>query len=134
VVVCRLAVFHTLSHVDILGDDYETRDGTCIRDYIHVTDLAAAHLSALNLLKEKPISECINLGTEYGASVKEVVNICQEVTGRKVPFRIAPRRFGDPPVLVANNAKAKSVLSWQPEYDLKRIVETAWSWEKDRRY
>jgi len=128
------AALGTLSHVDILGDDYETRDGTCIRDYIHVTDLAAAHLSALNLLKEKPISECINLGTEYGASVKEVVNICQEVTGRKVPFRIAPRRFGDPPVLVANNAKAKSVLSWQPEYDLKRIVETAWSWEKDRRY
>jgi UDP-glucose-4-epimerase GalE len=123
-----------LTHVDILGDDYDTRDGTCIRDYIHVTDLAAAHISALELLETKQIRECINLGTEYGASVKEVVNICGEVTGRAIPSRVAPRRSGDPPVLVANSTKAKTVLGWQPKYDLRQIVETAWKWEQNRRY
>jgi len=123
-----------LSHVDILGDDYETRDGTCIRDYIHVTDLASAHISALELMKTKQIRECVNLGTEYGASVKEVVNICSDVIGRQVPTRIAPRRSGDPPILVAKNAKAKNVLGWQPKYDLKRIVESAWKWEQNRKF
>jgi len=113
-----------LPHVNIHGDDYETPDGTCIRDYIHVTDLARAHCQALDLLKEKPkgTSERINLGTEHGASVKEVISVCEAVTGKKITVVVGPRRSGDPARLVANAAQAEKVLGWKPQYDLKVIL------------
>jgi UDP-glucose 4-epimerase len=121
-------------HVNVLGDDYETKDGTCIRDYIHVTDLATAHCQALDLLRNKRAAEFINLGTEHGASVKEIIALCGEVTGLNIPVKVAPRRSGDPPVLVANAAKANQILNWRPSHDLRSIVETAWKWEQNRRY
>jgi UDP-glucose-4-epimerase GalE len=123
-----------LPHLGIHGDDYETPDGTCIRDYIHVTDLATAHIQALQLLQSGPATECINLGTEHGASVKEVIGLASEVTGVDIPVKVNARRSGDPPRLVANAAKAKQMLGWQPKYDLRKIVESAWAWEQSRRF
>ncbi|MGH9551206.1 MAG: UDP-glucose 4-epimerase GalE [Terriglobales bacterium] len=120
--------------VSIHGDDYDTRDGTCIRDYIHVTDLGDAHCQAVELLGVERATECINLGTEHGASVKEVINVCSEIAGSEIPVRIGPRRSGDPAVLVADASRAGAVLKWQPKYDLKSIVQTAWNWEQHRRY
>lgn len=120
--------------VEIYGNDYDTPDGTAIRDYIHVTDLADGHLKALDLLKSQEGGEVINLGTTYGASVQEVINVCEEVTGSRIPQRVVPRRPGDPPRLVANADKAALRLNWKPKYDLKRIVETSWHWEQHRRF
>lgn len=128
------AAMGKLPGVKIYGDDYETRDGTCIRDYIHVNDLALAHCQALSRLKTQQGGEAINLGTRYGASVKEIVAMCQEVTGRQIEVKNAPRRDGDPPVLVANAEKAKQLLGWQPQYNLQRILQTAWDWEQNPRY
>jgi UDP-glucose 4-epimerase len=128
------AALGTVPHLNVLGDDYPTKDGTCIRDYIHVNDLASAHEQALDLLNSKQTAEYINLGTEKGMSVKEVIDVCAAVTGKEIPVRIAPRRFGDPPVLVANAEKARKCLGWQPKYDLQKIVESAWKWEQNRRY
>jgi UDP-glucose 4-epimerase len=128
------AALGTIVHLNVLGDDYPTKDGTCIRDYIHVNDLASAHQQALDLLNSKQSAEFINLGTEHGMSVKEVIDVCAAVTGKKIPIRIAPRRSGDPPVLVANAEKARKLLGWQPRYDLQKIVESAWKWEQNRRY
>lgn len=126
---------HSQAHVTIHGDDYDTRDGTCIRDYIHVTDLADAHIRALKLLQDRQATvECINLGTEHGATVKEVIAVAEEVTGRKVSVQTGPRRSGDPPALVANATKAATVLGWKAKHDLRAIVETAWKWEQDRQY
>ena len=121
--------------VSINGDDYDTQDGTCIRDYIHVNDLARAHEQALDLLRESDCgAECINLGSEQGASVLEVIGLCREVTGRDVAVRVGPRRIGDPPKLIADAAKARRVLGWQPRSDLRSIVETAWKWEQNRKF
>ncbi len=119
----------------INGGDYETADGTCVRDYIHVTDLANAHLQALDLLNKVPgTAECLNLGTEKGASVMEIINLCKEITGREIIVEVAPRRFGDPPTLVADASKAKKLLGWEAKHDLRSIVQTAWHWEQNRRY
>lgn len=120
--------------IDVYGDDYDTPDGTCIRDYIHVNDLAVAHCQALNRLETQQGGEAINLGTTHGASVKEMIALCREVTGRNIPVNMAPRREGDPPRLVANADKARTLLGWKPDYDLRRIIETAWAWEQNRRY
>jgi UDP-glucose 4-epimerase len=122
-----------LPHIEIFGDDYDTRDGTCIRDYVHVNDLADAHIAALKLT-EKQTAVGINLGTGHGASVKEVIDVCSQISGSQIKSIVSPRRPGDPAVLVADYAKAKEMLNWTPKYDLKKIVETAWSWEKNRRY
>jgi UDP-glucose 4-epimerase len=122
------------SVLNIYGDDYDTPDGTCIRDYIHVNDLADAHCQALKILEQQKGGDAINLGTTYGASVKEVVETCQEVTGRSIPFKLAARRPGDPPRLVANADKAAKVLGWKPQYDLRKTVETAWNWEQNRQF
>jgi UDP-glucose 4-epimerase len=119
--------------IKIYGDDYPTKDGTCIRDYIHVNDLADAHIRALDYL-EKGESTAINLGTGNGYSVKEIVEEAQNVTGSKIKSEIVIRRPGDPAVLIADNKKAKQVLGWNPEYDLKRILETAWNWHKNQKY
>jgi UDP-glucose-4-epimerase GalE len=114
--------------LQVFGDDYPTPDGTCIRDYVHVDDLATAHLAALEMLE--PGSEIkLNLGIGQGASVREVIATCQAVTGRAIPTQVAPRRPGDPPELVADPRRARAVLDWEPAYmSLKPIIETAWRW------
>jgi UDP-glucose 4-epimerase len=115
-------------HVEIYGDDYPTEDGTCIRDYIHVVDLARAHILALDVLSER--SAIYNLGCGGdGYSVREVIETARRVTGREIPVRMGPRRPGDPAVLIASSDKIKSELGWQPQFqDLGLIVESAWKW------
>jgi UDP-glucose 4-epimerase len=116
--------------VTLFGDDYDTPDGTCIRDYIHVTDLARAHILAVEALSAGSPSAKFNAGTGHGFSVKEVLRTVQEVTGRAVPYEIGPRREGDPPLLVADSGRLQKDLGWNPQYsDLKTIVETGWRWE-----
>lgn len=116
----------------IFGDDYKTEDGTCIRDYIHVYDLASAHLLALERLMSGGESAVYNLGNGKGFSVKEVVEVARKVTGKEIKAEVAPRRAGDPAVLVASSEKAKKELNWRPEFDsLKTIIETAWNWHKN---
>ena len=118
--------------VGIFGDDYDTPDGTCIRDYIHVSDLAQAHYLALEYLNKGNKSDIFNLGNGVGFSVKEVIEAAREVTGHKIPAKISPRRSGDPARLIASSVKAKNTLNWQPKYtDLKEIIETAWMWHKN---
>ncbi len=119
-------------HLAIFGEDYPTPDGSCIRDYIHVDDLAEAHILALGKL-EAGTALKVNLGTGRGYSVKEVVAACAEVTGKAIPTQLAERRPGDPAELVADNALALQTLGWRPHYsDLKPIVETAWKWHRTR--
>jgi len=118
--------------VKIFGDDYDTPDGTCVRDYIHVTDLARAHLLALEKLRRPgPRSDAYNLGNGNGYSVKQVVEVAREVTGRPIPAVVIGRRPGDPAVLVASADRARAELGWKPELDsLHTIVETAWNWHR----
>jgi UDP-glucose 4-epimerase len=119
----------------IYGNDYDTPDGTCIRDYIHINDLSDAHIAALDYLKQHPgAGEVFNLGTGHGDSVQEVVNTCQKITGKTIPLEIAARREGDPPVLVAGADKARQLLGWQPQYGLEDIIKTAWQWEQNRKF
>jgi len=115
-------------HVEIYGDDYPTEDGTCIRDYIHVVDLARAHILALDVLSER--SAIYNLGCGGdGYSVREVIETARRVTGKEIPVRMGPRRPGDPAVLIATSDKIKSEFGWQPQFqDLGLIVESAWKW------
>ncbi len=120
--------------LQIFGNDYETPDGTCIRDYIHVNDLASAHIAALSYLRNHPRGESFNLGTTNGSSVLEVINMCKKVTGLDIPVEYVPKRPGDPPVLVANADKARELLGWKTSYDMQSIVQTAWHWEQNRRY
>jgi len=117
----------------IFGDDYDTPDGTCLRDYIHVTDLAEAHVLAIEKLLEGGGSDVFNVGTGAGHSVLEVMRAVEEVTSHEVPHEIGPRREGDPPVLVANSSKLQRTLGWKPKFPgIKEIVETAWEFEKKR--
>lgn len=116
-------------HISVFGDDYPTPDGSCIRDYIHVDDLATAHLAALQHLTPGEGIE-VNLGTGIGCSVKEVIAMCREITGHPIPEVIAPRREGDPSQLVADASKAKQLLGWQAKHDLRSIVQTAWKWHQ----
>ena len=116
-------------HIGIYGDDYPTRDGTCIRDYIHITDLADAHIRALEYLKNGGKSTHYNLGNGNGFSVKEVIETARRVTGRAIPARVEGRRPGDPATLVASSEKIKRELGWDPKYDsLEEIVASAWKW------
>ncbi len=118
------------SHITIFGDDYPTPDGTCIRDYVHVDDLGSAHVLALAQL-QPGVELKLNLGTGHGFSVKQVIEMCRRVTGHPIPAVIGPRRPGDPPELVANPTKAKTVLRWKPRFaDLESIVTTAWKWHQ----
>ena len=113
--------------VQMFGDDYDTPDGTCVRDYIHIVDLAQAHRLALR----EGITGAFNLGNGEGFSVKQVIEAAREVTGRPIPVRVAPRRPGDPPRLVAAARKAAGVLGWQPKYpDLQTIIRHAWAWHQ----
>jgi UDP-glucose-4-epimerase GalE len=117
-----------LTHVDIFGGDYPTPDGTCIRDYIHVLDLAAAHELALRYLLNDGKSIALNLGTGGGHSVKEVIDVAQSITGREIPIKIGPRRDGDPPVLVADPRLALQTLGWSAKLGLPEMVSSAWRW------
>jgi len=114
--------------LQIFGTDYPTPDGTCIRDYIHVNDLASVHVKALEHLAAGKPSFAVNVGTGTGASVREVLSAVEKVTGKSVPHKTAPRRPGDPPALVANPAKAQSLLDWKASRGLQEIVSTAWNW------
>ena len=117
--------------VQIYGDDYPTPDGTAIRDYIHVVDLADAHVLALDWLAGGGESQIFNLGNGEGFSVKQVVDAARHVTGRDIPAEIGPRRPGDPPVLVASSDEIKRKLNWKPNYpDLEEIIHTAWEWHQ----
>ncbi len=114
-------------HLEIYGTDYETPDGTCVRDYIHIIDLAEAHILALNAGK----SEYYNLGTGGGSSVHEVIAACRKITGRKIDIVEKPRRPGDPPRLIASSEKIKRELGWKPQFQsLDRIIESAWRWHQ----
>lgn len=125
------AVMGRRENIQIFGTDYPTPDGTCIRDYIHVLDLADAHIRALKYLKNKNTSEVFNLGNGQGFSVREVIETAEKVTGMRVPVKEVERRPGDPPVLVGSSQKAKKILNWHPQYqDLSLIIETAWKWHK----
>lgn len=120
-----------LEKFSVFGDDYNTPDGTCIRDYIHVEDLCTAHLLALKYLDTGNASALFNLGTGKGHSVTEVIKTVEEVTGNKLTICVSPKRPGDPAILVADGQRAKSILGWQPKYvDLKDIIRHAWSWEQ----
>ena len=117
--------------IKVFGNDYPTPDGTCIRDYIHVTDLAEAHVLALKYLMDGGASECFNLGNGKGFSVKEVIDMAKKVTGIDFKVTEVERRAGDPPELVADAAKAREILKWQPKYnDLETIVSSAWKWHQ----
>ena len=115
-------------HLGIYGDDYPTPDGTCVRDYIHVRDLAEAHLLALEYLDKGGESGPFNLGVGDGFSVKEIIETARKVTGKPIPAVIEPRRAGDPSVLIASNAKAAKVLGWKPSRGLTDIIADAWAW------
>jgi UDP-glucose 4-epimerase len=122
-----------LSSVSIFGTDYDTPDGTCIRDYIHVSDLAEAHVLGLEYLWKNQTSNIFNLSNGKGFSVKEVIDTAQQVTGKKIPVDFCPRRLGDPPVLVGNSINASQVLGWQPQYyQLDKIIQHAWNWQQYR--
>lgn len=126
-----MAMNSDIEYLEIFGDDYPTPDGTCQRDYIHVTDLASAHVAALSYLAKGGVSDVFNLGTGKAYSVKEILNVAEQVTGKLVPYKIIPRRPGDPPVLVASAEKARAILNWQPQYsELETILKTAWDWYK----
>ena len=117
-------------HVGIYGDDYPTADGTCVRDYIHVRDLAQAHLLALEYLDRGGESGPFNLGSGDGFSVKEIIETARKVTGKPIPAVVEPRRAGDPSVLIASNRKAREVLGWKPERGLEQIIADAWTWHQ----
>lgn len=118
-------------HISVFGNDYETEDGTCIRDYIHVTDLADAHILALEYLKNENTSNVFNLGNGSGFSVKEIISAARIVTNHEIPTIMAERRAGDPAVLIASSEKAKTILGWEPNFtNIQDIIETAWIWHE----
>jgi UDP-glucose 4-epimerase len=118
-------------HIAVFGEDYATPDGTCVRDYIHVSDLADAHVRAVNYLREGNDSNVFNLGNGQGFSVKEVIETARKVTGLDIPVVTEPRRAGDPAILVASSDKARSVLGWSPaRTQLEDIISGAWGWHQ----
>jgi len=118
--------------ITIFGDDYPTKDGTCIRDYIHVTDLIDAHMKALDYLRAGNGSEIFNLGSGDGFSVLEIIEVARKVTGHPIPSKMAERRPGDPSTLIASSKKAESILKWQPKYtQVETIIKDAWNWHKN---
>ena len=118
-------------HITVFGDDYDTRDGTCIRDFIHVSDLADAHVLALKLLEKGDNSEVFNLSNGNGFSVKDIIEVAKRVTGRNILVRIGPRRHGDPAILLGDSTKAMKEMGWMPKYgDVEVILRHAWAWHK----
>jgi len=130
-----LRAVQTGQPITVFGDDYPTSDGTCIRDYIHVNDLAQAHILAVEYLLGGGASEQFNVGTGTGHTVLEMIRVVEEVTGKKVPYVVGPRREGDPPALVASSDKLRTALGWSPQYaDLRTIVEHAWKFANSPRH
>lgn len=124
-----MALTGEIEKIEIYGTDYDTLDGTCIRDYIHVEDLADAHAKALDYLSDGGDSLCCNLGTGVGVSVKEIIKVVEDVTGKIVPLSYGPRRAGDPDSLVANPDRAKQILGWEAKHkDVRDMVSSAWKW------
>ncbi|WP_239618482.1 UDP-glucose 4-epimerase GalE [Cohnella mopanensis] len=118
-------------HISVFGDDYPTEDGTCIRDYVHVSDLADAHILALDRLREGGESAIYNLGSGAGYSVKQVIDVSRQVTGHPIPAKFEPRRSGDPAVLIASSERARKELGWTPRRDkLEDIVSSSWEWHR----
>jgi UDP-glucose 4-epimerase len=118
-------------HIAVYGDDYDTADGTCIRDYIHVSDLASAHVVALEHMIKSGNSQVFNLGNGIGFSVRQIIEAARKVTGHPIPEIVTPRRAGDPSILVASNEKIKKMLNWQPQYsDVEKIIGDAWRWHQ----
>lgn len=129
------AIKGEIPKITVFGTDYDTEDGTCIRDYIHVEDLADAHMLAVEKLFKDKISYCINLGTGIGTSVKEIIKASEQVTGKAVPLEYGERRPGDPDKLFASNQKAKDVLGWNPKYtNIQDLIKTAWLWEENKKF
>jgi UDP-glucose 4-epimerase len=126
--VMKAATGHSTS-IKVFGTDYPTPDGTCIRDYIHVLDLASAHLAALDFLAAKQTSDIFNLGTGKGASVKEVLDTTRRISGRDIPTDYVARRAGDPVSVFADNTKARKGLNWSPKYGIEEIIASAWKWQ-----
>ncbi|MHB1058756.1 MAG: UDP-glucose 4-epimerase GalE [Rhodanobacter sp.] len=119
----------------VFGDDYATHDGTCVRDYVHVNDLASAHLKGIEFMADHDGAQVFNLGNGQGFTVLEVIDAARRVTGMQIGFERAPRRAGDPPVLVASSAKARRILGWEPAFtDMAAIIESAWRWHRNPRY
>lgn len=118
-----------IEYISVFGNDYDTKDGTCVRDYIHVNDLAQAHILAMEYLSKGGESNIFNLGNGVGFTVKEVIETARKVTNHTIPIREEERRAGDPSVLIASSEKARKVLGWKPQYaDLETIISTAWKW------
>lgn len=121
------------SHISVFGEDYPTQDGTCIRDYLHVSDLADAHLRAIDYLKNDGESDVFNLGSGSGFSVREIIETARKVTGKEIPVKTEPRRAGDPAVLIASSQKAREVLGWSPAREnIETIIASAWNWHQSR--
>ena len=121
--------------INVFGDDYNTEDGTCVRDYIHVTDLANAHVLALEYLEKGNESNIFNLGNGVGFSVRQIISAAEKVTEKQAKINITARRAGDPDILVASSDKAKNILNWKPEYaDIEKIIETAYVWHKNMKF
>lgn len=119
-------------YISVFGNDYDTKDGTCVRDYIHVTDLAQAHILALEYLSNGNESNVFNLGNGVGFTVNEIIETARNVTGHSIPAKMESRRAGDPSQLIASSEKAKTVLGWKPEFtDINSIIETAWNWHRN---
>lgn len=121
------------SHISVFGEDYPTEDGTCIRDYLHVSDLADAHLRAIDYLKNGGESDVFNLGSGSGFSVREIIETARKVTGKEIPVKTEPRRAGDPATLIASSQKAREVLGWTPAREnIETIIASAWNWHQSR--
>lgn len=119
-------------YISVFGNDYDTKDGTCVRDYIHVTDLAQAHILALEYLSNGNESNVFNLGNGVGFTVNEIIETARNVTGHSIPAKMESRRAGDPSQLIASSEKVKTVLGWKPEFtDINSIIETAWNWHRN---
>jgi UDP-glucose 4-epimerase len=125
-------ILQNLNSFEIYGDNYDTPDGTCVRDYVHVEDVVDAHIEAIKYLEEGKPSEIINLGAGIGYSVKEIIQTIEKVTLKKVKYTISPPRLGDPEFLVASIEKAKNLLNYSPKHDITSIIQSAFEWEKKR--
>jgi UDP-glucose 4-epimerase len=124
------STFKKSDKFQIYGDDYDTKDGTCIRDYVNIDDLVDAHILALEYLNKTNQSNVLNIGTSQGNSVKEVFDLCENILGQQIDYEICPRRAGDPDKLFADANKAKEILGWVPKRRLDYSIKTAYEWEK----
>ena len=134
-IIVKYVANNKRAKLSVYGNDYPTKDGTCIRDYIHILDLCDAHVLALEYLFNGNPSDVFNLGSGEGFTVYEMVEAARKVTGHPIPLEVTPRRAGDPAVLIASSAKARKVLNWNPTREnIEIMIQDAWTWEKNKRY